>query len=90
MELIKSNFQSLFDGRRSAKPHSSRHNQFYSEWGNHQALWEIAGKTIEGVRKANQEYLTSYLFWLTFLVKKGEAEEEEMKYQENLRKSKKK
>ena len=42
----------------------------------------------EKIAEINQTYLTDFLTLLTYLIQKGEAEDEEDRYQEQLRKAK--
>ena len=46
----------------------------------------MADEKIEKIGKVSQIYLTDYLTFLSYMIDKGEADEKEDKYQENLRK----
>lgn len=46
----------------------------------------MADEKITEVPKVYQEYLTDMLTYLTYIIKKGEMEEAEETYQDNLRK----
>lgn len=49
----------------------------------------MADEKIEKIAEINQQYLNDTLTFLSYLITKQEAEEEEDKFQENLRKAKK-
>lgn len=46
----------------------------------------MADEKIEKIGKVSQIYLTDYFTFLTYLIEKGDADEKEDKYQDNLRK----
>ena len=50
----------------------------------------MANEEITKVAQVKQEYLTETLTFLTYLIQKGEMEEEEDQFQETLRKAKSK
>lgn len=50
----------------------------------------MADEKIEKVAEIKQEYLTDTFLLLTYLIQKGEMEEEEDQFQETLRKAKSK
>ena len=52
-------------------------------------LFEAAGEDPLKAVAIKQMYLTDYLVWLSYMIEKGEADEEEDRYQEQLRKAKK-
>jgi hypothetical protein len=47
----------------------------------------MANEEITKVAQINQIYLTDFLEFLTYLIQKGEADEEEDKFQERRRKA---
>lgn len=51
-------------------------------------LFEAAGEDPLKAVEIKQMYLTDYLVWLSYMIEKGEADEEEDKFQEQLRKAK--
>lgn len=51
-------------------------------------LFEAAGENPLEAVKIKQMYLTDFMVWLSYMIEKGEAEEEEDKFQDNLRKAK--
>ena len=51
-------------------------------------LFEAAGEDPLKAIEIKQMYLTDYLVWLYYMIDKGEADEEEDKFQEQLRKAK--
>ena len=53
-------------------------------------VFEMADNKITKVAEVNQQYLTDFLVFLTYLIQKGEMEEEEDKFQEMIRKAKNK
>lgn len=52
-------------------------------------LFEAAGENPLEAVKIKQMYLTDFMVWLSYMIEKGEAEEEDEKFLENLRKAKK-
>lgn len=48
----------------------------------------MADGSFTETNKINQQYARDFLFYLTYLIKKGEMEEIEEKFQDNLRKAK--
>lgn len=50
----------------------------------------MAGESYSQIALIKQDYLTNFLFYLTYLIKKSEVDEVEDSFQENLRKAKKK
>ena len=52
-------------------------------------MYEISDEKIEKVREVYQLYLNDYLTFLSYLIDKQEAEREEDKFQDQLRKMKK-
>jgi hypothetical protein len=51
-------------------------------------IFDLADSKIEKVAQINQQYLTDFLTFLTYLIQKGEADDEEEKFQDNIRKAK--
>ena len=51
-------------------------------------LYEAAGEDPLKATEIKQMYLTDYLMWFSFMIEKGEADDEEERYQEQLRKAK--
>lgn len=49
----------------------------------------MASGSFGEIDRIKNSYLTDFLFYLTYLIQKGEADEAEDKFQENLRKAKK-
>lgn len=52
-------------------------------------LFEAAGEDPLKAIEIKQMYLTDFMVWLSYMIEKGEAEEEEEKFQDNLRKARK-
>ena len=50
-------------------------------------IFQMANESLTQVAQVKQEYLTDALTFLTYLIKKGEMEEQEEKFQEMRRKS---
>lgn len=48
----------------------------------------MADKKPSEIAKINQEYITDFFTLLTFIIQEGEADEEERKFQEQMRKAK--
>lgn len=85
---IISSYPVIFSSRGSNKPHSQSYRDFAQKWGNLKTLYEICDEKIGKVREVYQEYLSDYFQLLSYLIEKREAEEEEDKFQDNLRKAK--
>lgn len=51
-------------------------------------LFEAAGENPLEAVKIKQMYLTDFMVWLSYMIEKGEAEEEDEKFLDNLRKAK--
>lgn len=51
-------------------------------------IFDMADGSIEKIAEINQQYITDFFTYLTYLIQKGEADEEEDKFQENIRKAK--
>ena len=48
----------------------------------------MAGEKIDKINQAKQEYLTDFLTLLSYLIQKGEMEENEDKFQQQMKKAK--
>ena len=90
MVRARDEFPVIFEGGGSHRPHSAEYRQFGQDWGFQKVLFDLADEKIEKVAQVKQEYLTDTLLFLTYLIKKGEMEEKEDSFQENLRKAKQK
>lgn len=88
MVCIRDAFPIVFENKGRNKPHSQRYRGFTEKWSDWKTFYEVCDEKIEKVRENYQLYLTDYLQFLSYLIDKAEADEEEMKYQENLRKAK--
>ena len=87
MVRARDEFPVVFSGGGSREPHSAEYRQFAEDWGFQKTLFELADEKIEKVAQIKQEYLTDILFYLTYLIKKGEMEKKEDKWQENRRRA---
>lgn len=85
---IKSQYPIIYEGGGSSKPHSKAYRDFAEKWGAVKTLYDIADEKIEKIEKIYQIYLTDYLQYLSFMIEKNIVEEEEDKFQDNLRKAK--
>ena len=72
-----------------SKPHSPELNRFSNKWGWQKTLYELSGEEIEKIAKTAQIYLTTVLQFLTYSIEKGWVDEQEDKFQDNLRKQRK-
>jgi hypothetical protein len=88
MVNIRDIFDSLYANGGRHKRHCKQYKDFAEKWGNIKTLYEICDDDITKVEKATQIYLTTYLQFLCYMMDKGEAEEEEWKFQEQQRKLK--
>lgn len=89
MASIAEEYPVVFNGRGSNKPHSQGYREFSQRWGFIKTLYEICDEKIEKVGEVYQIYLSDFLQYMTYLIDKQQAEDEEDKYQEVLRKAKK-
>ena len=89
MADIKNDYPIVFEGRGSNKPHSAAYRDFTQKWGHIKTLYEIADEKIEKVGRVYQIYLNDYLQYLSYMIEKRQVDDEEDKFQENLRMVKK-
>lgn len=89
MDCIRSDYPIVFEGRGSNKPHSAAYRNFCEKWGHVKTLYEIADEKVEKIERIYQLHLNDYLQYLSFMIEKQQVDDEEDKYQENLRKVKK-
>lgn len=88
MADIQKEFPALYTNRGTTKQHSKEYRDFHKRWGYQKTLFDLAGESLAQVSVIQQQYLTTTLFWLTYLIDKGEVDEKEDKWQESLRKMK--
>lgn len=87
MVRTRESFPVVFEGAGSARPHSAEYRQFGQDWGFQKVLFELADSQIEKVAEVQQQYLTDTFTFLTYLIKKGQMETVEDKWQEARRKA---
>jgi hypothetical protein len=80
-------FPVVFESGGSTKPHSAQYREFGQDWGFQKILFELADEKIEKVAEVQQQYLTDTFTFLTYLIKKGQMETVEDKWQEARRKA---
>ena len=85
---VRDTFPSVFSGGGRTKPHSKGYRDFKERWGFIGTIYEIAEEKVEKVKEINQMYLSDFFLFLTYLIQKGEMEDEEDAFQETLRKAK--
>lgn len=85
---IAEEYPVVFNGRGSNKPHSQRYREFSQRWGFIKTLYEICDEKIEKVGEVYQIYLSDFLQYMTYLIDKQRAEDDEYKYQETMRRAK--
>ena len=90
LERLRIDFPIVFGGGGKFRNHSKAYRDFGRAWGFWKTLYEMASGKIEEIDYIKSTHVTDFLFWLTFMIQKGEADEAEDDYQNNLRKSKKK
>ena len=88
MADIRTTFPYVFSSGGSHKPHSQRYREFGQDWSMQKIVFEMADNKITKVAEVNGQYLTDFLVFLTYLIQKGEMEEEEEKFQQSLRDAK--
>ena len=89
MANLRDEFPAVFSGGGSRKPHSAEYSRFSQDWSFHKVIFEMANESYSEISVIRQDYLTNFLFYLTYLIKKGEVDGIEDQFQENLRKSRK-
>ena len=86
-QSIREQYEIIFgDAQRPSKPHCNALHKFSKKWSWKKTLFELSNDEIEKVEKTTQQYLTTVLEFLTYSIEKSIAEEEEDKFQDNLRK----
>lgn len=85
---IREEYPIVFDGGGSNKPHSQRYREFAQRWSFIKTLYEICDEKIEKIGEVYQTYLSDFLQYMTYLIDKQQADDEEDKFQEQLRKAK--
>ena len=88
MASVQKEFPALYTNRGTTKQHSKEYREFNKRWGYQKTLFDLAGESLAQVSAIQQQYLTTTLFWLTYLIDKGEVDEKEEQFQDNLRKIK--
>ena len=85
---ITDSYPIVFGGGRRHKPHSQAYRDFQTKWGFIATLYNSVEEKIEKVGEIYQIHLNDYLQYLTYMIEKGDMEEEEDKFKEQLRKAK--
>ena len=81
-------FASLFDDRRTTgRPIVAGYSEFAKRWGWQKTLFSLADENILQVDKIQKMLATTVLNYLSYLKDKAIAEEQQEKYDEQLRKS---
>ena len=89
MELIKSTFSKLFVGSQNrSRPIAGEYINFTKRWGWSKTLFEVSNESLLEVKKIEQMYLTTVMFYLTYLKDKSGAEEAQRRLDEQMRKLK--
>ena len=89
LHIISDSYPTVFGGGGGNKPHSQAYRDFCAKWGNLKTLYEISDEKAGQIATVYQLYLNDYLTFLSYLIDKQEAEREEDKFQDQLRKLKK-
>lgn len=84
---IRDDYPIVFESRGSNKPRARAYTQFKEKWGFIDVLYQIADEKIEKVGEIYQIYLADFLQYLSWSIEKIEAEREQDKYEEQIRKS---
>ena len=87
MDCIRSDYPIVFEGRGSNKPRARAYTQFKEKWGFIDVLYQIADEKIDKIGEIYQIYLADFLQYLSWSIEKIEAEREQDKYEEQIRKS---
>lgn len=87
MVAIKDMFPRIFDGSRArAKPISDVYRKFSERYGFQKTIFDLADNKIEKVKEINQEYLTTIMYYLTYLKDKDIADVAQSELDETIRK----
>ena len=89
IQQLNNDYPIVFQGTGKHKPHSIAYTDFKKKWGAIDTLYSLAEKKVEKVKEIYQEYLNDYFTLLTYIIEEGDMDEEEQKYQDNIRKAKK-
>ena len=88
MASVKETFGVVYGGGGSHKPHCKAIKDLSENWGLQKVVFDMADSQVQKVAEINQQYLTDFLTFLTYLIQKGEADEEEERFQDQMRKAK--
>ena len=89
MADVRDTFPVVYSGGRRNKAHSKGYKDFNEAWGMQKVLFQLAGEEITKIAEVNQIYLSDAFTFLTYLIQKADADEEEDSFQDALRKAKK-
>ena len=89
MGTIRDTFPSLFTGNGGyRRPIAGGYRAFTEKWGIQRIAYTLTNENIAMAEKVSGMFATSVLQYMSYLKDKNMAEEEEDKFQENLRKQK--
>lgn len=89
MGSIRELYPVVFEGGGSNKPHSKAYRDFKQKWSFISVVYDFAEKKIEKIEKVNATYLSDFLQLLTYVIEEGDMDEQEQKFQDDLRRAKK-
>lgn len=87
---IADSYPIVFSSNGSHRPYAQRYREFSGKWGAIKTLYEICDEKIEKIGEIYQFYLNDYLQYLSFRLEKAQVDEEEDKFQDQLRAAKRK
>ena len=86
-QSIRTQYETIFgEPQRPCKPHSTALHKFSKKWSWKKTLFELANEEVTKVEKVSRMYLTTVLEFLCYTIDKGYAEDDEERFQEQLRK----
>jgi hypothetical protein len=87
MSAITEQYPVIFgDAKRPSKLHSDSYRRFGKKWNWIKTLYELSNEEVEKIEKTTQQYLTTVLQFLSYTIEKGWMEEDEERFQDQLRK----
>ena len=89
MGQLKDNFRYVFGGAGKRKQHHRRVGEYSKKWGFTGIVMAQAKDDFTKIKEIEEANLLEFLFYLEWLYEGGDVDEDERKFQEQLRKNKK-
>lgn len=88
MANIRESYPIVFKGHGSPRPRTAAYTAFKEKWGIIDIFYQMCNEEITKIGEIYQIYLADFLQYLSWSIEKQDAEREQEKYEEQLRKSK--